>query len=33
MENMENTENNEVQEVKEEATANLFENLDLSKGT
>lgn len=31
MENMENTENNEVQEVKEEATANLFENLDLSK--
>lgn len=28
---MENTENNEVQEVKEEATANLFENLDLSK--
>ena len=29
MENMENTENNEVQEVKEEATANLFENLDL----
>lgn len=31
MENMENTENNEVQEVKEEAAANLFENLDLSK--
>lgn len=31
MENMENTENHEVQEVKEEATANLFENLDLSK--
>ena len=31
MENMGNTENNEVQEVKEEATANLFENLDLSK--
>lgn len=31
MENMENTENNEVQEVKEEATANLFENFDLSK--
>lgn len=31
MENMENTENNEVQEVKKEATANLFENLDLSK--
>ena len=31
MENMENTEKNEVQEVKEEATANLFENLDLSK--
>lgn len=31
MENMENTENNEVQEVKEEATANLFEKLDLSK--
>lgn len=28
---MENTENHEVQEVKEEATANLFENLDLSK--